>query len=143
MSLQFSFEILTLFYFSLNEKKLFLYLSDIASLFLCFPLQCHVISLLPHSIFNIIPSYNGLALDRGLWKHSKTPPSFSLIFFHCQTTAKRHHTINKDKVMHTQEDPKCLGFFPSVSGQKDILIIPDLYDRKLSIIQIQKFFSNS
>lgn len=33
-------------------------------------------------------------LDRGLWKHNKTPPSFSLILFHSQTTAKGHLTIS-------------------------------------------------
>lgn len=50
-----------------------------------------MICLLLHSIFNIIPSYNDLALDRGLWKHNKIPPSFSLIIFQSNHSKRPPH----------------------------------------------------
>lgn len=122
ISLLFSFKILKLFF--LNEKS-FSYLSDLASLFLCFPLQCSVIYLLPHCIFHIIQSYNDLALDRGLWKRNKTPPSFSLILSHRQTTAKGHYSTDIGESHTYIGRSQMLGFF-SVNSQKDILTIPDL-----------------
>lgn len=107
------------------------------------PILCPFMSI-KFSLFCVIQTYNDLALDR-VCKQNKTSPSYSPTPSHRQTTTTNtHHTVGiGESHAHISRSITLGGFvclFPSVSSQKDVFIIPDLYlERSGHPLDIQVF----